>query len=120
MQSGIVFVDGLSVGDTSQGVLDERNALGSQGFAAIAAAVSPKGKNVVGNVQIEMHGITGGGRRFPRARGAGHREGTRSGALWERAAARKEWRRPDGDALLSLLWERTKTRPMVIVNLLEV
>ena len=60
VQSGIVFVDGLSVGDTSQGVLDERNALGSQGFAAIAAAVSPKGKNVVGNVQIEMHGITGG------------------------------------------------------------
>ena len=24
------------------------------------------------------------------------------------------------DALLSLLWERTKTRPMVVVNLLEV
>ncbi len=34
VQSGIVFVDGLSVGDTSQDVLDERNALGSQGFAS--------------------------------------------------------------------------------------
>ena len=32
----------------------------------------------------------------------------------------KEWKKAGRDALLSLLWERTKTRPMVIVNLLEV
>ena len=88
VQSGIVFVDGLSVGDTSQGVLDERNALGSQGFAAIAAAVSPKGKNVVGNVQIEMHGITGGDDDFL-VRERRHRE--------ERARARYgKGRRPEG------------------------
>ena len=40
--SGIVYVDGLSVGDTSQDVLDERSALSSQGFATAAAAVSRK------------------------------------------------------------------------------
>ena len=60
VQSGIVFVDGLSVGDTSQDVLDERNALGAQGFASVAVAVSGKTKDVAGEVQIEMHGITGG------------------------------------------------------------
>ncbi|MFR3091348.1 MAG: hypothetical protein ACLTMP_06110 [Eggerthella lenta] len=38
-----MFVDGLSVGDTA-GRVDERNAWFA-GFAAIAAAVSPKGKN---------------------------------------------------------------------------
>ena len=32
VQSGIVYVDGLSVGDTSQDVLDERNTLGNQRF----------------------------------------------------------------------------------------
>ena len=119
VQSGIVFVDGLSVGDTSQGVLDERNALGSQGFAAIAAAVSPKGKNVVGNVQIEMHGITGGDDDFL----VREAQGTVKNALGRamgKGGGQKEWKKAGRDALLSLLWERTKTRPMVIVNLLEV
>ena len=119
MQSGIVFVDGLSVGDTSQGVLDERNALGSQGFAAIAAAVSPKGKNVVGNVQIEMHGITGGDDDFL----VREAQGTVKNALGRamgKGGGQKEWKKAGRDALLSLLWERTKTRPMVIANLLEV
>ena len=119
VQSGIVFVDGLSVGATSQGVLAERNALGSQGFAAIAAAVSPKGKNVVGNVQIEMHGITGGDDDFL----VREAQGTVKNALGRamgKGGGQKEWKKAGRDALLSLLWERTKTRPMVIVNLLEV
>lgn len=119
VQSGIVYVDGLSVGDTSQGVLDERNALGSQGFATIAAALSVKNKNVVGNVQIEMHGITGGDDDFL-VRDA---QNTVKGALGRamgKSGGQKEWKKAGRDALLSLLWERTKTRPMVVVNLLEV
>lgn len=119
VQSGIVFVDGLSVGDTSQGVLDERNALGSQGFAAIAAAVSPKGKNVVGSVQIEMHGITGGDDDFL-VRDAQNTVKSALGRAMGKGGGQKEWKKAGRDALLSLLWERTKTRPMVIVNLLEV
>ena len=58
--SGIVYVDGLSVGDTSQDVLDERNTLGNQGFASVAAAVNMKDRKLVGQVQVSMHGITGG------------------------------------------------------------
>lgn len=46
VQSGIVLVDGLSVGDTSEQVLEERTALSAQGFAAIAAAVSGRKKAV--------------------------------------------------------------------------
>lgn len=113
-----MFVDGLSVGDTSQGVLDERNALGSQGFAAIAAAVSPKGKNVVGNVQIEMHGITGGDDDFLVREAQGTVKNALGRAMGKgggQKSGRSRTRR-----LASLLWERTKTRPMVIVNLLEV
>ena len=119
VQSGIVYVDGLSVGDTSQGVLDERNALGSQGFATIAAALSVKNKNVVGNVLVEMHGITGGDDDFL-VRDA---QNTVKGALGRamgKGGGQKEWKKAGRDALLSLLWERTKTRPMVVVNLLEV
>ena len=40
VQSGVVYVDGLSVGDTSQDVLDERVTLGAQGFAAMGMSPS--------------------------------------------------------------------------------
>ena len=118
VQSGIVFVDGLSVGDTSQDVLDERNALGSQGFASVAAAIS-KRKDVVGEVQVEMHGITGGDDDYL----VREARSTVKNALKRqlgKGGGQKELKKAARDALLSLLWERTKQRPMAIVNLLEV
>ena len=119
VQSGIVYVDGLSVGDTSQSVLDERNALGSQGFAAVAAVISKQRKALVGSVRIEMHGITGGD--------DGYLQDDASqtvGNALKRALAKsgdiKELEKACKSALLSILWERTKQRPMVIVNVLEI
>ena len=59
-ESGIVYVDGLSVGDTSKDVLEERQALSNYGFATIAAAVNARKKQIEGVVRVEMRGITGG------------------------------------------------------------
>ena len=117
--SGIVYVDGLSVGDTSQDVLDERNTLGNQGFASVAAAVNMKDRKLVGQVQVSMHGITGGDDYYL----AHEAESTVANALRKclsKDGGVKELRKAARDALLSLLWERTKQRPMVVVNLLEV
>lgn len=117
--SGIVYVDGLSVGDTSQDVLDERNTLGNQGFASVAAAVDVKRKQVVGEVQVSMHGITGGDDYYL----ANEAVNSVTGALrrcLSKDGGPKELRKAARDALLSLLWERTKQRPMVVVNILEV
>lgn len=119
VQSGIVYVDGLSVGDTSQGVLDERSALAAQGFATVAAAVSSRKKALVGNVEVEMHGIAGGDDDYL----AGEVQATVKSAISKalgKGGNAKELRKATRDALLNLLWERTKTRPMVIVNLLDV
>lgn len=119
VQSGIVYVDGLTVGDTSQDVLNERSALSSQGFAAIAAAVSPRKKGVTGTIQVEMHGITGGDDTYL-VRDA---QSTVKHAIAQAASKDvgfKEIQKSARDALLALLWERTKTRPMVVVNLVEV
>lgn len=119
VQSGIVFVDGLSVGDTSQGVLDERSALAGQGFAAIACAVSTKQKGLAGTVQVEMRGIAGGDDDFLAKEAQTAVRNALERALGK-GADTKALKKAARDALLSLLWERTKTRPMVIVNLLEV
>lgn len=119
VQSGIVFVDGLSVGDTSQDILDERNALGSQGFAAVAVAISAKRKDTMGEVQIEMHGITGGDDEYlvrdaqATVKNALKRQLGKGGGV-------RELKKAARDSLLSLLWERTKQRPMTVVNVLEV
>ncbi|MBQ3106146.1 MAG: ribonuclease J [Eggerthellaceae bacterium] len=119
VQSGIVYVDGLSVGDTSQNVLDDRVALGSQGFACVAAAISFKQKVVLGEVQVEMRGITGGDDAYLSSEAAGVIYGALSRAL-AKGSAMKDLRKITRDSLLSLLWERTKQRPMVVVNLLEI
>lgn len=119
VQSGIVYVDGLSVGDTSQDVLDERCVLGEQGFACIAAAVSLSRHEVQGEVQVEMRGITGGDDAYlARDAEAAVKSALRK-ALGKNATL-KEAKKASRDALLSLLWERTKQRPMVIANLLEI
>ena len=117
--SGIVYVDGLSVGDTSQDVLDERNTLGNQGFASVAAAVDVKGKRVVGDIQVSMHGITGGDDYYLADEAASTVAGALRRCLGKDGGV-KELRKAARDALLSLLWERTKQRPMVVVNILEV
>ncbi|WP_417142609.1 ribonuclease J [Raoultibacter massiliensis] len=119
VQSGIVFVDGLSVGDTSQSVLDERNALGSQGFATVAAAVSKKRKDVVGDVRVEMHGITGGDDEYLQQDAAQTVCNALKRALSKETQTR-ELEKACKSALLSILWERTKQRPMVIVNVLDI
>ncbi len=119
VQSGIVFVDGLSVGDTSEEVLEERTALGSQGFVAVSAAVSGRKKSVVGNVCVEMRGITGGDDPYLVRECEKCVKNALSKQLGKGASA-KELKKGCRDALLSLLWERTKTRPMTVMHLLDV
>ena len=119
VQNGIVYVDGLSVGDTSQDVLDERNTLGNQGFASVAAAISFGRKEILGEPQVEMHGITGGDDYYlsDEARSVVLNAMRRS---LGKDGGPKDVRKVARDSLLSLLWERTKQRPMVIVNIIEV
>lgn len=119
VESGIVFVDGLSVGDTSQDVLNERTELGSQGVAAVACAVSLSKRELVGSVQLEMHGITGGDDALlaedvqTSVRNAVKRQLGKGGG-------KKELRKAVRDSVLSMLWDRAKQRPLTIVNLIEV
>lgn len=116
---GIILVDGLSVGDTSEFILNERTSLGSQGVAVIAVAVKKKSHEVTGKVQIEMHGIPGGDepKFVDTVRNAVTSAVKRSISKNEDLRATKKSAR---SALLSILWERTNQRPLVVINILEV
>ncbi len=119
VQSGVVYVDGLSVGDTSQDVLDERVTLGAQGFVAMAAAVSMCDRKLASPISIEMHGITGGDDPYVYAEAQDAVENALKRALGKGATA-VELRKVGRDTLLNLLWERTKQRPMAVASILEV
>ncbi len=116
--SGVVFVDGLSVGDTSQDVLDERVELGAQGFAVVACAVDFKKKQLVGNVQLEMHGITGGDDDYVADEARNVVESAIKKQV-SRGSNEREIKKVARDSLLSLLWERTKQKPMAVVNVIS-
>ena len=119
VESGVVYVDGLSVGDTSQDVLDERIELGAQGFASVACAVSLEKKTIVGPVKIEMHGITGGDDSYL----------LKEAEIQVEYAIRNQLTKNPGenelckiarDAMKNVLWEKTKQRPMTVVSILTV
>lgn len=120
VQSGIIYVDGLSVGDTSQDVLDERTDLGAQGFASVAAAIDLKAKKLVGRVAIEMHGITGGDDAFLAREATSAVTDAIQNALRHENPTIREIRRDARNKLSSVLWDKAKQKPMIIVNLLEV
>ena len=116
--SGIVLVDGLSVGDTSEMVLHERSSLGAQGVASIACAVSKQKRTLASSVVVEMHGIPGGDdpelvKAVSNAVASAIKRSLSKEESWN------ETRKVARSALLSVLWERTNQRPLVIVNILE-
>ena len=119
VESGIVMVDGLSVGDTSETVLSERTALRSQGFAVVAAAVSFRKACLASEVQITMRGMTGGDDVYLNDEAQRVVTGAIKNAL-NKGITKKDLTKIAKDSLLSILWERAKQRPMVIVNILDV
>lgn len=119
VSSGIILVDGLSVGDTSEFILNERTNLGSQGVAVIACAINKKTHDLLTPVHVEMHGIPGGDEPsfIDTVTGSVSNALNRSlGKQEELKAVRKSAR----SALLSILWERTNQRPLVVINILEI
>lgn len=120
VQSGIIFVDGLSVGDTSQDVLDERSELASQGFISVAAAIDFKRKQLVGKPVVEMHGITGGDDAYLKDQTTTVVKNSIQRSLGKGETQFKQIRKAARDAAYSLLWEKTKQRPMMVMNLLDV
>ena len=119
MPSGIVYVDGLTVGDTSDAVLEERVQLQTKGFACVAVAVSFRKATLVSDVQITMRGMTGGDDIYLQDEAQKVVTNAIRNAL-SKGVAKKDLTKICKDSLLSILWERAKQRPMVVINILDV
>lgn len=123
VQSGVVYVDGLSVGDTSQVVLDDRITLGAQGFASLSFVVDKNHTRLMSQVMLEMRGITGGDDFY--VRNDSVRMVVNSLKKNLSSSAGDEMTLPQikkiaRDTLLNSIYEKTKQRPLVVVTIHEV
>lgn len=120
VESGVIYVDGLSVGGLGQNVLKERQALAEDGIATIVVAVDFKRKRSLGQPEIVMRGVVGaeGGEFIAEARNRITK--TLAKAVNAQGADQRSIENALRESLAGLLWERVRRRPMIIPVVVEV
>lgn len=118
--SGILYVDGLGVGDVVEGVLRDRRRLADEGLVLVVATVSATDGTLVGSPDVIARG-------FPAGEDPQLVEETRLEVERSLAASAAEHVTEIGllqhqlhDAVAALLNRRTKQRPMVLPVIVEV
>ena len=114
VESGIVYVDGSSVGDIGQNVLSDRATMSSDGLACVVVCVDARHGSIVGEPQVSMRGIPGFDNdgfmdecRQDLARAA------KSAAKAYHGDA-KRMKRALRDEMSKFVWQRAKRKPVIV------
>jgi ribonuclease J len=119
VEAGMVFVDGLSVGEVGDVILRDRRALASDGMFLVVVTVDKQSGHLVGRPEIVTRGFVAGpddpviGAAADRVRTAINTPGDHTSDVTLLKAQIK-------DSLSQYLYERTKRRPMVFPVVVEV
>jgi ribonuclease J len=120
VESGIVYVDGMSVGDVGHVVLRDRQHMSQDGIATIVIAVDVQAGAVVGPPEIVTRGIVFGegdeSLEEARARVAKTLAKTIKPGTTDFSQAKRAVR----ESLSQFFWERLRRRPMIIPVIMEV
>ena len=120
--SGVVYVDGLGVGDVSESVMRDRWSIGSDGIFLVVISIDRQTAQVVGGPDIVTKGFV------PEEDAAGLADRVRQRVLdglaevqqGEHLAEVATIRDTIHDTVSSYLYERTKRRPMVLPVIMQV
>jgi ribonuclease J len=120
--SGVVYVDGLGVGDVSEGVMRDRWSIGSDGIFLVVVSIDRQTAQVVGGPDIVTKGFV------PEENAADLADRVRQRVLdglaevqqGEHLAEVATLRDTIHDTVSSYLYERTKRRPMVLPVIMQV
>ena len=119
-EAGVVYVDGLHVGDIGDIVLRDRQQLSSDGIATIVVAIDQRTRRIIGVPELVLRGIPldradevmrEAQARVAKALQRMEKEGARDRGLIQRAVR---------DALSQYVWEALRRRPMIIPVVMEV
>jgi ribonuclease J len=121
VEHGVVYVDGLGVGDVGNVVLRDRQLLAQDGIATIVIAIDAQTGRVMGDPELVTRGIVFGPEgdqlmEEARARVAKTLAKTAKEGATDQAVIKNAVR----ESLLGLLWERIRRRPMIIPVVMEV
>ncbi len=112
---GLVYVDGLGIGDVADGILRDRRHLSEDGLILVVATISASDGLPVGEVDVMT-------------RGFGHATDDVLGAIREEVAIKLNdsvtevdmLHRLLHDAVASIIWKRVKQRPLILPVIVEV
>ncbi len=120
VESGVVYVDGLRIGDTDPIVLRDRQKLANDGMVTVVATMSTKRKKIEA-IELSGRGVSftiddefssDASESILKMIDKGSFNFTSSGTDALRKAVR--------DSLSNFIWNRTHTRPMIIPVVMEV
>ena len=118
VESGVVYVDGLSITDANPVVFRDRQKLASDGIVTVVSTVSKRSR-AVGNVEISCRGVS-----FSVDDIANEAQETVRQTLQRMASKEgsnvESLRKSSRNSLSNYLWNKTRTRPMVIPVVMEV
>ncbi len=119
--SGIVYVDGMAIGDLGQVVLRDRQMLSSDGIALIVVALDTRTGAVLGDVELVTRGLVLGSDAAESLKGVRTRidkvlRRTASEGVTDQAVVKKALH----DAVSQYVWETARRRPMIIPVVMEV
>lgn len=120
VDSGIIYVDGLSVGDVSNVVLKDRQTLASDGIVTVVVMIRKRDSKAAGEPEIIMRGVSGGDDPGLLADASKVVGKTVSNFAHEHRNNPNRLQRAIRESLSKLLWERVRRRPMIIPIIMDV
>ncbi len=125
VESGVVYVDGLRIGDTDPIVLRDRQKLANDGMVTAVAIVSLKHKKIEaiefsGRGVSFLHHLFAIDDQFSEDASAAIMKTIEKGKFSFTSSGSDAIRKAVRDSLSNFIWSRTRTRPMIIPVVMEV
>ena len=120
VESGIIYVDGLSVGDVSAVVLKDRQTLASDGIITLVCMIRQRDSKPVGHPEIIMRGVIGSDDGELLEELTKLVEKTAMNFSQEHRYNSGQLKRALRERVSALLWERIRRRPMVIPLIMDI
>ena len=120
VESGVVYVDGLRIGDTDPIVLRDRQKLANDGMVTAVAIVSLKLKKIEA-IEFSGRGVSFAiDDQFSEDASASIMKTIEKGKFSFTSSGSDAIRKALRDSLSNFIWSRTRTRPMIIPVVMEV
>ena len=120
VESGVVYVDGLRIGDTDPIVLRDRQKLANDGMVTAVAIVSLKHKKIEA-IEFSGRGVSFAiDDEFSDDASASIMKSIEKGKFSYTSSGTDALRKAVRDSLSNFIWSRTRTRPMIIPVVMEV